>query len=637
MKRAQYTGQAVVLNGNQLIIKRLSFFFCFWMLSITGIAQYSFDDDTIEIGVAEWLADSGEATVTYGAISTWDVSLVTDMSGLFQNTSFNDDISDWDVSLVTNMNAMFRNTPTFDQDIGNWNVSRVTTMSRMFDNAAVFNQNIGSWDVGIVTEMQRMFRNSLLFNKDIGNWNVSGVTKMNDMFNNSPAFNQDIGIWDVSIVTDMSGMFSGAHSFDKDIGSWDVSSVTDMSGMFNTAFDFNKDIGSWDVSIVMNMNGMFQSAQSFSQDLSQWCVTLIPADPGNFGNTGGTNPTWNECPGGLTDSDIQTAVNQWVSDEAAATATYGDISNWNTSAVTDMSNLFESKTTFNDDISAWDVSGVTTMVDMFSSAESFNQPLSTWDVSSVTNMTNMLDNSALSVDNYDATLNAWALLTVQPNVTLGADGLTYCAGETARQSLIDTHSWTIDDGSANCSAMTINDFMYGQQVGSELFITELFQKAINHLNSATGANPPSTLMDFLKGAVVNNEIYMEYDLQAIVDAINAGGDILGCTQDEFYNYSETATVDDGSCCPTISTLVLISANSGCPVNDGAIYISVNDDEPSTPYTVTWSGPNNFSSQTEDLTGLESGSYSVTITDDNSCNATETFDVAQHLCFGDGDS
>jgi hypothetical protein len=253
-------------------------------------------------------------------------------------------------------------------------------------------------------------------------------------------------------------------------------------------------------------------------------------------------------------------------------------------------------------------------------------------VSSVTSMTDMLDNSALSVDNYDATLNAWALLPVQPNITLGADGITFCAGESARQSLIDAHNWVMDDGGANCPPLTIYDFMIGQQVGSELFITELFQKAINHLNTTTGANPSFTLMDFLEGTAINNEIYMEYDLQAIVDAINAGG-VLGCTQSGASNYNETATVDDGSCCPTINQLAVVSANSGCSGDDGAIDITVNDDEPSTLYTVAWSGPNDFSSQTEDLTGLESGSYSVTITDDNSCTAVATFDVEQEICFG----
>jgi hypothetical protein len=52
----------------------------------------------------------------------------------------------------------------------------------------------------------------------------------------------------------------------------------------------------------------------------------------------------------ITDANIQTAVNDWVSDPSAATTTYGDISTWDVSQVTDMSELFRDKTTFNDDI-----------------------------------------------------------------------------------------------------------------------------------------------------------------------------------------------------------------------------------------------------------------------------------------------
>ena len=49
-------------------------------------------------------------------------------------TSFNQDISSWDVSSVTNMSGMFRS-KFFNQDIGSWDVSSVTDMSGMFRDA----------------------------------------------------------------------------------------------------------------------------------------------------------------------------------------------------------------------------------------------------------------------------------------------------------------------------------------------------------------------------------------------------------------------------------------------------------------------------------------------------------------------
>ncbi len=45
----------------------------------------------------------------------------------------------------------------------------------------------------------------------------------------------------------------------------------------------------------------------------------------------------------ITDANIQTAVDLWVSDPSAATTTYGAISDWDVSQVTDMSELFKIK------------------------------------------------------------------------------------------------------------------------------------------------------------------------------------------------------------------------------------------------------------------------------------------------------
>ena len=47
-------------------------------------------------------------------------------------------------------------------------------------------------------------------------------------------------------------------------------------------------------------------------------------------------------------SDLQTAINAWIADETSTTATYGDINTWNTSLITDMSDLFRNKTSFNE-------------------------------------------------------------------------------------------------------------------------------------------------------------------------------------------------------------------------------------------------------------------------------------------------
>ena len=100
----------------------------------------------------------------------------------------------------------------------------------------------------------------------------------------------------------------------------------------------------------------------------------------------------------ITQSNIQTAVDLWVSDQASATTTYGDISTWDTSAVTDMSSLFNSKSNFNSDISGWDVSQVTNMNEMFYVATAFNQDIGQWNVSQVTTMRSMFDTTNFNQD-----------------------------------------------------------------------------------------------------------------------------------------------------------------------------------------------------------------------------------------------
>ena len=86
-----------------------------------------------------------------------------------------------------------------------------------------------------------------------------------------------------------------------------------------------------------------------------------------------------------TKEKLQFVVDAWIANSSTATSTYGDINTWDVSDITDMSELFKDKTTFNSDISNWDVSSVTNMSSMFNGASSFTINISGWDVSNVTN------------------------------------------------------------------------------------------------------------------------------------------------------------------------------------------------------------------------------------------------------------
>merc|ERR1719331_1533084 len=106
---------------------------------------------------------------------------------MFQSvTTFNGDISKWDVSRVTDMSGMFFETESFNGDISKWDVSSVTDMNAMFFDAQAFNGDISKWDVSKVTNMDYMFRGAMLFTRNLcgAAW-IDSKASQNDMFADS--------------------------------------------------------------------------------------------------------------------------------------------------------------------------------------------------------------------------------------------------------------------------------------------------------------------------------------------------------------------------------------------------------------------------------------------------------------------
>lgn len=83
--------------------------------------------------------------------------------------------------------------------------------------------------------------------------------------------------------------------------------------------------------------------------------------------------------------------------------------------------------------------------------------------------------------------------------------------------------------------------------------------------------------------------------------------------------SNTASVLVDNFDPVISLSGIVMANSACFSGNGSIDLSVT---PAGNYTYNWSG----SQATEDIFGLSSGTYSVTVSAGGTCTAVETFNV-----------
>ena len=114
----------------------------------------------------------------------------------------------------------------------------------------------------------------------------------------------------------------------------------------------------------------------------------------------------------ITDANFLTAINTCLStnpeDGLCSDSEYGSMPDWDVSSVTDMSNAFEGKNTFNGDISSWDTSSVTNMYAMFAEASSFNQDISGWDTSSVTTMYEMFTYAS----SFNQDISSWDVSSV---------------------------------------------------------------------------------------------------------------------------------------------------------------------------------------------------------------------------------
>ena len=80
-----------------------------------------------------------------------------------------------------------------------------------------------------------------------------------------------------------------------------------------------------------------------------------------------------------------------------------DVTKIATTKITNMSNLFYNKTSFNQNIGNWDVSNVISMYAMFWNAASFNQSLAYWDVSNVSDFINTFTRAT----NFNQNIEDW--------------------------------------------------------------------------------------------------------------------------------------------------------------------------------------------------------------------------------------
>jgi len=325
------------------------------------------------MGILTSTLNSGNMTnSTYGYISKWNTSQVTNMSSYNKTTGeydaksifsedFNEDISGWNVGMVTDMGYMFYKCTSFNQDLSNWDINAVTSMKSMFTGCTNFNSKLFKFTSGA---SNGLYDTSYMF-KDCVNY---------DQPFDAPIY----GIWaPKKIKGQMSQvnaqfMFQGATKFNQPI---DI--------LFGINFGHEPAHILW---INYNIQGMLplQPGDAFGQDISSWFwfPTVTDKEYDNY--------------------MLYEVAHNYTKNPTKYKQIFGEPNKWNVSKIELMESLF-AYNDFNEDISGWDVSSVTNMDSMFLDATKFNQNISGWDVSKVTSMSEMFKQTAA----FNQDLSTW--------------------------------------------------------------------------------------------------------------------------------------------------------------------------------------------------------------------------------------
>ena len=180
-----------------------------------------------------------KALTTIEGLENLTSSAVTDMGEMFSGcsslTSLN--VSNFNTSAVTDMRSMFSGCSDLRSlNLSNFNTSAVTAMSEMFYGCSGLKElNLSNFNTAAVTNMSGMFRScSGLTVLNLSNFNTSKVTDMSSMFSGCSGLTAlNLSNFNTSKVTNMSSMFSGCSGLTAlNLSNFNTSKVTNMSSMF---------------------------------------------------------------------------------------------------------------------------------------------------------------------------------------------------------------------------------------------------------------------------------------------------------------------------------------------------------------------------------------------------------------------
>ena len=267
-----------------------------------------------------------------------DVSNVTNMSNMFQNTSAltSLNMSKWDTSNVTDMNHMFYQASSIENiDVSDFNVEKVTNMDYMFShmtklkelnvtnfkthslkslndfassNPRLTKLDLSSFDTSQLERMPwyLMYGDDNITEVNLSNWDMTSFDNnshvMGRMLGGSSYslaggdYNIDYKVKkiiarNVKFPKDMYGMFAYIPTLEEiDLSNADTTRTTSMRDLFLGARKLKRiDLSSFDTSKVTNMSDMFTNTYALEEiDLSSFDISNVITASDMFQSTGAT-------------------------------------------------------------------------------------------------------------------------------------------------------------------------------------------------------------------------------------------------------------------------------------------------------------------------------------------------------------
>jgi len=433
--------------------------------------------DVSEVTDMSWMFSESKAFDQ--DLSDWNVTKVRDFNGMFRQAEvFNGDLSGWGFPNARDMMWMFREAKLFNQDLSGWDVSHVVDMEGIFQGASSFNRDIGSWDISQVNDMRNMLSNSGLSRENydatlIGwaaqnglqravllgaqglsycagaearqkliddfEWTIIDDGEAEDCDNGIGPADPDhfITVWNTEIVAGTGPYDIKIPAIGEFTYTWvdlnDPAVAGSGIGSGETIVTFPEP-GSYEVRMAPTGSTPFHSIQFNYIVAGNDAAKLLEVK--NWGTVHWSKFMFYGCSNlKITATDIPDLSG--VTDLSFSFGYSGidvipNINDWDVSTVTDMSNLFEDVTGFNQPLDKWDVSNVTMMSFMFDGASSFNQPLDSWDVRKLEDISYMFRDAS----SFNQSLAAWQLESF-----VGGIASFYMSGMSCENFSYSLYSW----------------------------------------------------------------------------------------------------------------------------------------------------------------------------------------------------